>query len=489
MKRVLTIVVALAIGGGLNTFADNTDYVMNEKQASTKAIEFWADYAAESFAGGSGTKEDPYRITTAAELAKIAEDVRAGVGKVDYKGTYFSIENDIDLAGHLWLPIGVVPDDGSFAWCDFSGVVDGKGHSIKNMEVNVGNLKGVGLFGYTTESFELRNLTILSGSVKGDIDAGAFVGRNAGLVENCVNYAEVQCLQFYAGGIVGIGSKTGKVFRCQNFGKIQAGYDDTMGFGAGGICGGSASVVEECVNQGSVKSRTTDAGGILGFMDGGKVSRCFNRGSVTAMNEKAGGIVGTVGGRTSACEITNCYVASSVTVPMYGGGLIGLVAMMLDELCIIKNNYFDVLLFEGGIVGMVDTNSYDRCEASNNWSYLTEEMTAPEFVSTLNDESEGFSCWCADENNINDGYPVLEYMKDYVAVGVSGLEKDADVFVYAVGNTMTVNGVDEASQVQVYNFNGLNIFNGTASQLGTIYFDNGMYILSVNGKSYKVFIR
>lgn len=491
MKRVLTIVVALAIGGGLNIIADNVKHVINDKQvysANAAGVDIWADYAAESFAGGNGTQEDPYRITNAAELAKIAEDVRMGVGEVDYKNTYFSIENDIDLAGHMWLPIGLVSDDGSFAWCDFSGIVDGKGHSIKNMNVDLGNLKGVGLFGYTTEFFELRNLTILSGSVKGDIDAGAFVGYNSGLVENCVNYAEVKCLQFYAGGIVGISSKTGKIFRCQNFGKIQAGYDDTMGFCAGGICGGSSSDVEECVNWGNVKSRTNDAGGILGFMDGGKVSRCFNRADVVASNEDAGGIVGTVGGRSSACEISNCYAASDVEVSLYEGGIVGLVLMNKDLPFVMKDNYFNIMLYEGGVVGKIIDN-FDQCVVSNNWSYLTEEMTAPEFVNTLNDASDGFSCWCADENNINDGYPVLEYMKDYVAVGVAELEKDADVFVYAVGNTMTVNGVDEASQVQVYNFNGLNIFNGTASQLGTVYFDNGMYVLSVNGKSYKVFIR
>lgn len=489
MKKLLTIVVAFVICGGLNIFADNIEYVMNDKQAySTKAIDIWADHAAESFASGSGTQEDPYRITNAAELAKIAQDVRMGIGEVDYKDTYFSIENDIDLAGHMWLPIGLVSDDDSFARCEFSGIVDGKGHSIKNINVNLGNLKGVGLFGYTTEYFELRNLTILSGSVNGDIDTGAFVGFNSGIVENCVNYAEVACLQFYAGGIAGISGKTGKIFRCQNYGKVQAGYDDTMGFGAGGVCGLSSSDIEECVNWGSVKSRTNYAGGIAGFMDGGKVSRCFNRGEVIALAETAGGIVGSVGGRTSACEISNCYTASNIEALSYAGGIVGLVLMNKDLPFVMKDNCFDIMLYEGGPIGILHDN-FNKCEISNNWYALTEEMTNQEFVKTMNDASGGTLCWSADVNNINDGYAVLEYMKDYVAVGVAELEKDDDVFVYAVGNTMTVNGVDEASPVQVYNFNGLNIFNGTASQLGTVYFDNGMYILSVNGKSYKVFIR
>lgn len=490
MKKLLTVVVALAIGGGLNAFAGNVEHVVNGKQvysANAAVIDIWADFAAESFAGGSGTKEDPYKITNAAELAKIAQDVRAGVGKVDYKDTYFSIENDIDLAGHMWLPIGVVPDNDNFARCEFSGIVDGKGHSIKNMNVDFGGLKGVGLFGFTTEHFELRNLTILSGSVKGDMDAGAFVGYNLGLVENCVNYIEVKCLQFYAGGIVGLSGSTGKVFRCQNFGKVQAGFDDTLGFGAGGVCGLSSSSIEECINWGDVKSRTNYAGGIAGFMDGGKVSRCFNRGEVVALTETVGGLVGAVGGRTSACEISNCYVASKIEAPTYAGGLVGLVLMNKDLPFVMKNNCFDVMLYEGGVVGILHDN-FDQCVLVNNWSALTEEMIEPEFVNTMNDSSDGYSCWSVDVNKINDGYPVLEYMKDYVA-GVSESAIESDVFVYTSGNTMTVNGVDEASLVQVYTLNGLNVFNGAASQLGTAFFNNGMYILNVNGKSYKVCVR
>lgn len=490
MKNLLTIVVAFAIGGGLNAFAGNVEPIINGKQvysANAAVIDIWADHAAESFAGGSGTQEDPYKITNAAELAKIAQDVRAGMGNLDYKNTYFSIENDIDLAGHMWLPIGVVPDDDEYARCEFSGIVDGKGHSIKNMNIDLGGLKGVGLFGFTTESFELRNLTVLTGSVKGDIDAGAFVGYNSGLVENCVNYVDVKCLQFYAGGITGLTSGTGKIYRCQNYGNVQAGYDDTMGFGAGGICGLACSDIEECVNWGTVRSKTNYAGGISGFMDGGKVSKCFNRGDIISMTETVGGIVGSVGGRTSACEISNCYNASSVEAPIYAGAIVGLVLMTNDWPFVMKNNCFDIMLYEGGLIGVLYDN-FDQCVVSNNWSALTEEMTAPEFVNTMNDASDGNPCWSADVNKINDGYPVLEYMKDYVA-GVSEPEKETDTFVYAVGNTITVNGVDEGTQVQVYNFEGLNIFNGNVSQLGSMYFDNGMYILTVNGKSYKVFVR
>ncbi|HJA13269.1 MAG TPA: hypothetical protein H9799_10080, partial [Candidatus Mediterraneibacter merdipullorum] len=38
----------------------------------------WTDYAAEAFAGGTGTKDAPYLIETAEQLAKIAKDVNDG---------------------------------------------------------------------------------------------------------------------------------------------------------------------------------------------------------------------------------------------------------------------------------------------------------------------------------------------------------------------------------------------------------------------------
>lgn len=39
----------------------------------------WTDYAASAFDGGSGTKDDPYKIATAEQLALLASDVNSGI--------------------------------------------------------------------------------------------------------------------------------------------------------------------------------------------------------------------------------------------------------------------------------------------------------------------------------------------------------------------------------------------------------------------------
>ena len=64
----------------------------------------WDDYAATEFAGGTGTKDDPYRIENGEQLAKLAKDVSA---RNTYEGKYFRLEKDVDLSAHRWIPIGV----------------------------------------------------------------------------------------------------------------------------------------------------------------------------------------------------------------------------------------------------------------------------------------------------------------------------------------------------------------------------------------------
>ena len=51
----------------------------------------WTDQAADSFAGGSGSKDDPYLIATAEQLAKLAKDVNGGE---TYAGQYFKLTAD-----------------------------------------------------------------------------------------------------------------------------------------------------------------------------------------------------------------------------------------------------------------------------------------------------------------------------------------------------------------------------------------------------------
>ncbi len=75
----------------------------------------WDDYAATEFAGGTGTKDDPYRIENGEQLAKLAKDVSA---RNTHKGEYFRLEKEVDLSAHRWIPIG---DYGGISYTSFEG--------------------------------------------------------------------------------------------------------------------------------------------------------------------------------------------------------------------------------------------------------------------------------------------------------------------------------------------------------------------------------
>lgn len=73
---------------------------------AANASETWGDYAATDFAGGSGTKEDPYQIATAEQLAKLASEVNSHVVGKTHANEYFKLIASIDLSAHRWVPIG-----------------------------------------------------------------------------------------------------------------------------------------------------------------------------------------------------------------------------------------------------------------------------------------------------------------------------------------------------------------------------------------------
>lgn len=95
------------------------------------------DLYAQNYAGGSGTKNDPYLISNDKELAKLARDVNNGNTSQAFLGKYFKLTADIDLSDGIWMPIGKYynygKDNGNNRL--FFGKFDGNGHVIKNMRI------------------------------------------------------------------------------------------------------------------------------------------------------------------------------------------------------------------------------------------------------------------------------------------------------------------------------------------------------------------
>ena len=103
-----------------------------------KGVKFYA----KTYAGGTGSKEDPYLISSDLELAKLANDVNTGSSMAMKSGEYFKLTKDIDLKHGIWTPIGstkcIKKDPDRY----FAGIFDGDGHAIKNMHIEWDNETG-----------------------------------------------------------------------------------------------------------------------------------------------------------------------------------------------------------------------------------------------------------------------------------------------------------------------------------------------------------
>lgn len=119
------------------------------------------DIYADSYAGGDGSKTNPYEIATAKQLAKLARDVNNGN---TFRGKYFKLTADINLKNGIWMPIGKYY--GNVNNRLFFGKFDGNGHVIKNMHIQWedadDNAKSVwGLFS-TLQGESSTNLTTVT---------------------------------------------------------------------------------------------------------------------------------------------------------------------------------------------------------------------------------------------------------------------------------------------------------------------------------------
>lgn len=286
-------------------------------------------YWEEEFAAGDGkTAQTAFEIHNAKQLNHIRSHTETG--------TYFKLMSDIDLSlwnktstdaaytdGKGWLPIG------DTATSVFDGRFDGNNKVIKNITINRTTLDGVGLFGVTGNTAEIKNLGIVSGSITGRKYVGAVAGSGAAGIAGCYNTANVTG-KMYVGGIIGSNitgaAQYGYIKSCYNTGSIVAdGTVSNLRSYAGGIVGDNLNTVSNCYNAGSVSSAYANAGGIAGG-NFGVIKNSYNTGNVTAANKNAGGVSAENNGYLTSCFNTG-NIAGSASV----GSITGVNTMDMEE--------------------------------------------------------------------------------------------------------------------------------------------------------------
>ena len=336
------------------------------------ATEKWTDFTAPDFAGGSGTKDDPYQIATAGQLAKLAEEVNSGVVGKTHSGEYFKLTAPIDLSGKRWVPIGY----GNLSSKSFSGYFDGNNQVITGLYVDErGNNVCAGLFGVVVagsdetvlKNFCIENATIYAGNSTDSsanahpniYGAGVLAGSLTTMggssatfigVENCQGTGQVDS-GMYAGGLIGDASRAhvsdcsadvtvtgtcvsggfigndykGSYKNCTAKGSVSGGWS-TGGF-AGCVFEVDASAeIEHCASYGDVTANNWNTGGFVGYLEKGEISNSVSYGNVTntvtGWEPKTGGFSGgNIGGKIQNCSAAGTVTGSHSTIAP--GGFIG----------------------------------------------------------------------------------------------------------------------------------------------------------------------
>lgn len=94
-------------------------------------VDTWDGSADTSWYTGHESDAE-YHITTAEQLAGLAQLVNADPGETNFAGKTVYLDKDLDLSRHEWISIGT-GRGGTRSKYAFCGVFDGKGHVISNL--------------------------------------------------------------------------------------------------------------------------------------------------------------------------------------------------------------------------------------------------------------------------------------------------------------------------------------------------------------------
>jgi len=253
--------------------------------------------------------DQEYHISTAEQLAGLAELVNADPGKTNFAGKVFYLENDLDLSGHEWISIGT-GRGGTGSKYAFCGVFDGQNHVVSNLYSHESyienadeshNLLRNALFGNVYDG-EIKNLGVENAEIWIDpLDDSAagkgilvdWMGKSS--ITNCWTSGSIESgskIEKNIGGIVGVTVQGCTISGCYstatltgNFTNSEGNYtepdpadwpSDTIGGIVGAQFDGDLTVTD-CWFGGKivVNSLRAAVAGIIGYADDATLVNCM----------------------------------------------------------------------------------------------------------------------------------------------------------------------------------------------------------------------
>lgn len=224
----------------------------------------------EFLSGGSGTQDDPWLISTAADLKALADYINSGKAADcdadcntygNFHGYYFKQTADIDLQGVEWDPIGYDGEEGSY----FAGNYDGSNYVIRNA------------------AFDGK-----------DNDSRNYVGIFGWVYQGSVSNLHIENVAFSSSGFASqyVGGLAGVVF------------DSSIT---------NCSVKNSTLSSARTIRNTTRAGALIASVAGGTIKECSAENNQVISTSYAGGLIAEQDDDNSdgPTTFTNCYVVNS----------------------------------------------------------------------------------------------------------------------------------------------------------------------------------
>ena len=305
--------------------------------------------AAEDFAGGDGSEENPWQISEPEHLDNIR----------NHMGDHFELIDDIDLTGTPysegsgWDPVGSC-DYNVNDQCSgnaFTGLLDGNNHTITGLFIDR-ETEEIGLFGAIEDGAVIVDLNLE------DVDVTTkenYAGALAAVVFNSEVFAVT-----VTGKVTGA-SFTGGVVGSLYEGTLQQVHADVEVDGqdnAGGVVGAvndgwetNTAYIKGCSASGNVTGRMS-AGGLIGHIfNDGEVTDSHATGDVIGTSQQAGGLMGAL---TEGSLLERSYATGNVTVEFnIAAGLVGWVSRNAE----VRDSYATGRVETGEVLGgLVATN-------------------------------------------------------------------------------------------------------------------------------------
>ena len=275
---------------------------------------------AQEFAGGDGSKTNPYQVSNLTQLRAVNR----------HNGYYFKQTKNIDVNYASFAPLFTMDNP-------FNGNYNGNNLSISNINAVYDSMDGVAIFAAIGEKGNVSNLEVKNCIFKGKSYVGTIAGENKGVIENCkASTCNVTGTVTYVGGITGYSHNRVKKCTVQNS-VVSNNSTEREDVRVGGIVGHNVGIIDTCIINSSQivgSADYTNVGGICGSNDAGTIVSCSGKDfTVTAITNnwyedhaRAGGVVGYNKGTVQSCNMIITLISSKNNDDKTGnyGGIAGL---------------------------------------------------------------------------------------------------------------------------------------------------------------------